>query len=284
MRITILYIASPSYSGSTLLSRLLHAHNQIVSVGEQQVLSPQISRMMILEERQCTCGVSPLKNCPFWKAIENDLLEKYQLDLQTLDLNTTDPDIFKMHNQAFFDAIHQVSGRSIIVDSSKNWNRLARLKNAGFQIIPIRLQRNMPGVIYSGIKYGQNWLQQCFNYWYYYQKLYAITGPDIPFIRYEPLVQQPQKELSILMRQLTLNFEEKQLNWAAVPNHYIGGNPMRYQKDSQIRIDDTWKRELPWWKKIIIGCAMLFCRLPDVWQFALFSSLSKTKKVLNKWF
>ena len=39
--ITILFIASPSYSGSTLLSLLLDSHSQISSVGELRLLSPK---------------------------------------------------------------------------------------------------------------------------------------------------------------------------------------------------------------------------------------------------
>lgn len=276
--ITILYIASPSYSGSTLLSRLLHAHSLMISVGEQRVLSKSISRTLILEERQCSCGTSPLKSCPFWQEIATFLNKKHQLNLETLDLNTLDETKFKIHNAAFFAAIQQVSGKNIIVDSSKNWERLMRLKKAGFTVIPIRLQRQPLGVINSAIKYGHPWLKQTLNYLYYYQKLYDIIGSATIRVDYEQLTLHPQKTLQNLMGQLGYRFEEEQLNWAATPTHYIGGNPMRYQKESTIKLDQKWQKELSWWKKISIQSLMLFYRLPEAWQFKIFNIFSKVSR------
>jgi hypothetical protein len=61
----LLYVISASYSGSTLLAFLLGRHPQIATVGELSGPDPKIAP----DEQMCSCGVR-LKQCPFWKQIE----------------------------------------------------------------------------------------------------------------------------------------------------------------------------------------------------------------------
>ncbi|MFT4664322.1 MAG: hypothetical protein ACI8YQ_001253 [Polaribacter sp.] len=250
-------------------------------MGEHQVLGRQIPRADLLEKRQCTCGVEPLKNCDFWKEIELELTNNHKLSLGKLDLDADDDLVFQQHNHAFFKAIEKISEQNIIVDSSKNWNRLERLQQAGFEVTPIRLQRSIYGVVNSAIKYQKNWWQQTFNYWYYYQKLFETAGNNFPNLQYEALVSEPEAQLSQLMEALSLSFEADQLNWATADSHYIGGNPMRYQKESSLKIDYAWKRELSWFKKAVIGGFALISKLPNSLQFGLYKGISALKFIFK---
>ena len=54
--------------------------------------------------------------------------------------------VFSKHNQALFEAIRKVSGKDLIVDSSKDVNRMKRLTRLdGFEIHPIHLVRSIYG-------------------------------------------------------------------------------------------------------------------------------------------
>lgn len=276
MSITILYIASPAYSGSTLLSRLLHAHSQFVSVGELQILSQKKDRQALLEERRCSCETAPINRCSFWQRIEKELTQKHQLSLAFIDLNADDPLIFQRNNHAFFNSLQAVSTSAIIVDSSKNLQRLSRLRIAGFHVIPIRLERNLLGVIHSSIKYGKNGYSSIYNYWLYYQKLRNIMGKSQLILQYETLVTQPEQELTKLLGYLNYSFESQQQDWASAENHYISGNPMRYQTTSKLRVDDSWKNNLSCWQKAVIGFCSLLLKLPAHWHYRLYRIL--------KWF
>lgn len=264
----LFYIASPPYSGSTLLSRLLHAHSQLYSVGELQIFSSKMDRRELLTQRVCACGAPTLMDCPFWQSVDHFLKEQYQLSLWTIDLNAPAPEDFKRHNAAFFDALRQ-TGAPIVVDSSKNVPRLRRLKEAGFNPQVIRLQRPAPGMVNSSIKRGKPWLRAILHYWAYYQNLYGVMGKNVTAVQYEQLARHPRRVLGQLMQQLGLELEEQQLSWAEVTTHYASGNLMRYQKDSRIQLDDKWKTELPRWKAAAVQSLMLIDRLPARWQYGL---------------
>ncbi len=253
----------------------------MISVGELRVLSSEVPRSKILKERICTCGTIPLKNCSFWKSIDEQLRLHSDLNLESLNLNIEEDHLFQAHNKAFFKAIQAVSGKSFIVDSSKNIGRLIRLKNAGFNVVPIRLKRNILGVVNSGIKYHQKKQKIAYNYWYYYQKLYKITGYQVIKVNYESMTREPRRELSKLMERLGLSFENEQLNWTDIQSHYIGGNPMRYQKENLIQIDEKWKFELNWQTKLRTAGWLFLSKLPAGWQFLIFKALRKARKKLK---
>ena len=60
--IDLVYIASPSYSGSTLLTFLLNAHRDVATMGELK-WGP-----IDLETYCCSCG-ELLTACPFWQDV-----------------------------------------------------------------------------------------------------------------------------------------------------------------------------------------------------------------------
>jgi hypothetical protein len=62
--------------------------------------------------------------CPFWQNVDRVLREQAGLRLCEIDLDSGDGPTFAAHNRAFFRAVARVSGKRIIVDSSKKVDRL----------------------------------------------------------------------------------------------------------------------------------------------------------------
>lgn len=69
-RKTLIYILSPSYSGSTLLTSLLAQHPAIATIGELKA-----TQMGDLETYACACG-EPILQCPFWATLGQRLAER----------------------------------------------------------------------------------------------------------------------------------------------------------------------------------------------------------------
>ena len=84
--IDLVYIASASYSGSTLLTFLLNAHPQIATIGELKWGT------IDLETYQCSCG-RLLRGCAFWQQVQSSV----QSQRLPFDLNRPDTDFRARH-------------------------------------------------------------------------------------------------------------------------------------------------------------------------------------------
>ena len=167
--------------------------------------------------------------------------------------------VFSKHNQALFEAIRKVSGKDLIVDSSKDVNRMKRLTRLdGFEIHPIHLVRSIYGVAYSQLRkgldpyeFGRGWavIQGATRR--------ALAHRKHERIRYESLVRRPSEEVARLMRWLDLEFEEGQLEWDRPDIHLLAGNRMRRHRTGVIREDDEWKRGLRMHQKLLLAVIAL---------------------------
>lgn len=63
----LLYITSPSFSGSTLLTFLLSTHPQLATIGELKA-----SAMGDIDRYDCSCGTR-IRQCTFWKQVQQEL-------------------------------------------------------------------------------------------------------------------------------------------------------------------------------------------------------------------
>lgn len=251
----LVYIVSLGHSGSTLLDLLISGHPAVATAGEAKNLNPR--RM---SRRRCHCG-QRVSECPFWQRVAAVLWERHQLPFGALDLESGCDATFEMHNLALFSAVREVTGRDIIVDSSKNVERLRRLLDTGrFDIRPIHLVRAPHGFVYSNIRKGRhNWIAQ--------SRIYAsglkwartlLRDVNHAYVRYEELAVAPARVLSVLMPRLGLEFTPRQLDWSGRERHDAGGNRMR-RGPAGIRLDDGWKSGLSLWQKLGIS---LVSRLP----------------------
>jgi hypothetical protein len=246
---TVVYIISPSHSGSTLLDMLIASHSRVITAGEVKKLGRD--RHLPVSERHCTCGVRDLHQCALWSKVDDYLKRAHDLGLDDLDLESDNAVVFAQHNRAFFDGVAAASGRRVIVDSSKSPRRLAGLLSLdGMDIRPVQIRRSPLGVVYSQIKKRRPWMRHTVLYGRHMAQADHAIGRRAAYrLRYETLASDPAATLTPLMQWLGLEFEARQLEWRSVDHHSVGGNDMRFGRDSAIRVDESWRKGMTVWQK-----------------------------------
>ena len=269
----LIYILGSGHSGSTLTDLMLGSHSSIESVGElnklPEYVSPHSSRSD--DKRVCTCGVH-ISKCDYWNSI------LYQLD-NSLAYEINNIDTFNKNNYELIKNILSFTGKSILLDSSKNFDRLQKLiASELFDITVIQLIRDGRAVAYSGQR-KQKKLKESFGASYeqeikkmnkkkeFYDYFYALRNwthfnlrsyqsfsqdQRIRYLvlKYEDLVRNPKQSISELLNKLGLEFEEQQLNFCGITHHNIAGNRMRLAKNNKIMLDEEYKSHLSfmqWW-------------------------------------
>jgi hypothetical protein len=174
----VVYIMGYGRSGSTAMDAVLGTHPSVCSVGELVNLvgrsSPKRGSGGGLgrpggEAEYCACGERG-NVCAFWTAVRRDWAERIHpfdvadyLTLQrTFEARTSWPrlvggravrsDRFRTYarvSAALFDAIRAVSGRAVVVDSSKLPMRAYALSAAGLDVRLVHLVRDARGVSWS---------------------------------------------------------------------------------------------------------------------------------------
>ena len=145
--VKVIFIASLSHSGSTLLDLMLNAHPEVASVGELK----QLGRFARLEkpnrQLRCTCGAESLLSCEFWTRVS--ALTKAATGRTIGELNVEDYQDkaqFDRDNAALFQAIAAVSGKRYVVDSSKHVDAAcAAAREPRSRRVPVFLLRDPKG-------------------------------------------------------------------------------------------------------------------------------------------
>lgn len=274
----IIFIASLSHSGSTLLDLMLNAHPEVASVGElkqlgrfarfekkrkqQKKYRKQKKRRQQEEplQHKCNCGAPSLMECDFWAGVSE--LTKVAVNRTIAELNVenyNDVASFDRDNVALFNAISAVSGANYVVDSSKDMRRLSRLiENKDNDVFPIFLVRDPKGQICSSLTNSASLTTLIARYVLTNREIYVLVK-DRPHavIHYEQLVQSPEPTLCSLMQKLGLAFDYRQLQWGTPVRHNVGGNRVRKRSSSILKLDDTWRHKLTISQKIAIDLLAL---------------------------
>jgi hypothetical protein len=230
------------------LDLLISGHSHGFSLGEIKLLDTP-------REEPCGCGAKTVWECPFWQSVDEDLKQTYDIALRDLRVSSDDPQIFQQHNVYLLRSVMKISGKDLIVDSSKNRDRLIKLMaSEAFDVQPIHLVRSPHGVVYSNVKLGRNWLEHARNYALELQRTNeALVGKKHASISYEELAKHPGFEISRIMKWLGYEFEPNQLQWSSNGGHNVGGNPMRFGTSSHIRLDTSWKTGLSFWQRMVVS-------------------------------
>jgi Sulfotransferase family len=271
----IIFIASTSHSGSTLLDLMLNAHPEIVSVGELK----QIRRYARLARKlqrisRCTCGATNLNGCPFWKRVDDVLVARTGRGFADLNVEDyADTETFNADNAMLYGAISAVSGKSYIVDSSKHLNRLELLvDNPALDVFPIFLLRDPKGQICSTLRKTAKPEEESYGFirliasyvWTNYRIQRLIAGHLHAVLHYEELIAKPVEALTSLMQVLGLTFHPYQLDWASQERHNIGGNRMRFETSSKLKQGEQWRSELTFAQRLLIDVGTLPARYPMI--------------------
>jgi hypothetical protein len=239
--VRVVYIIGTSHSGSTLLDMLIASHSRVVSVGEAKTLTRAPSV-------RCACGVRPGLDCPFWRAVGAEFERETGRGLEAIELDSASDERAQHDSISLYRAVRRVAARPVIVDSSKDLQRLQRLLglDEAIEVVPVHIVRDPRGVVSSEVRKGRSWLRGA---WQYAATERAIRRalrrrPHVE-IRYEDLATDPAGTLAGLMPRLGLEFEPGQLEWGPRERHNFGGNRVRKSRGSTIRLDTSWRQRLP---------------------------------------
>lgn len=268
MRQKLVFIASLSHSGSTLVNLLLGNHPLLVGLGEvDTVLQMNPAQLESEKVMRCSCG-QRVANCKFWEPAVSSLLAQ--------------PRATRMNRyRILFDTFQALYGPQYqIVDSSKYLGQLRRVISLpDVDLKVVHLIKDVRGFTVSQrdstdpeIKYHHlpvllgsvpfsRWVflhtvkTPGYLFWKWYLRnlatLRLLRKSDVPHFQvgYDELAQQPQIILPRIYEFLGL---ESPGNIALAPkdtnSHAFMGNPMLGdpEKTIAIRYDDRWKQRKDW--------------------------------------
>ncbi|MBN1346198.1 MAG: sulfotransferase [Phycisphaerae bacterium] len=274
------YIMSPSYSGSTLLTFLLGTHPQIATIGELKATSRGN-----VETYNCSCG-EKIRDCPFWHRVA-ECLESRGIAFDVADFGThfrcpSRPVADKIlrarvrgaaletvrgaalralpacwgvfrsaleRNRLLVDVIKELQGARIFLDGSKDPVRLKYLLDAGYwEIKVIHLVRDGRGTANSYMGHYGVGMRDAASEWRLTQaeceRMNDRLRADMLLrLDYDELCASPDAVLDRVFRFVGIDPDLATRDFLSV-EHHILGNPMRLRSSSEIVRDDRWKTAL----------------------------------------
>jgi hypothetical protein len=281
--ISVVYIGGAGRSGSTLLSRMLGTVSHLVAVGEVRHLLIR-GYLDLPQHVRCGCG-APFARCPFWTAVRAQVavelpdlrageaaalarrvdriryLPGIYSPWRTRRL-TTDARRFSTVMVALYRAILAVSGASTVIDDSKDLSLLYFLARCPeIQLSVIHLVRDSRGMAYSWTRPkrelelvdGESYMDRYALAYSAYDWCYRNVGVELarPLVgrylrvRYEDLIQQPERELDRLLDALDCSARVASLRDGRIVlqgDHVAYGNPSRFHHGAvALRLDEAWR-------------------------------------------
>jgi len=298
-KIKVIYILGSGRSGSTLLDRLLGQSSHSFSVGELvQVWDKGFEKDML-----CACQ-QPFSQCSFWQVViaqlsrefpPEDFVRMAEWGRQTLSFRELRgikvPDFYLKRTLALYQAIRDVSGASVIVDSSKS-----ALYAYYLSLIPeidlyaVHIVRDSRAVAYS---LSRNKFLYTLNsqevymaklkawrsaiHWILHNLSVDVLGSLISInfwgrVRYEDLVQNPEFFINGIMSFSDAGTPKKFISDHIARlkiGHNIDGNPMRFNLgDVTIELDKEWMSKMSLLDRTIVTLltAPLLIRYGYIWR------------------
>lgn len=287
--VRVLFVMGCGRSGSTMLDTILGNHSDAVGFGELCYAAEKA----YLNGAYCACGEWGFA-CPFWAAVRREWAERTgtsdvarfaslvrAVESRKLRLNGAVrawrlPDsAFQEYaglTKAFFESLRSVSGKAVIVDSSKRPARaLALSMIPGIDVRLIHLVRDVRGVVWSAKKRlkqderggvsnedrGKT-LVRSVAVWSVINRLSEHVRHRLPAsrsvqVRYEDYVTRPLDVLDRIGNVADLDFSAVGAKLTAgAPleiGHTIAGNRMRMATEIRLRADTEWMARLSPWER-----------------------------------
>ena len=285
---TVLFVGGYGRSGSTLLDRMLGTlAPDVASAGEVRHLWQE----GFVENRRCGCG-EPFLSCPFWTAVVRDAFADGSELGEVMDARTVvdraaripllasrrRPRRFQDALDRYTDglarlyrAIARVSGRGIVVDSTKDPSHGWVLRaTSGIDLRVLHLVRDSRAVAWSwqrkkynpgsGADMARYSLVKTGLEWDAINLLVAGLGrAGVPSerLRYEDLVGDPARALERVLRFAgsaadVSGFDGREIELGV--DHTVAGNPIRFERGRMaLRRDDEWRRAMPVGNRRLVG-------------------------------
>ena len=253
----LIYITSNSHSGSTLLDMLIGSHSECLTLGE-------IHKLTLKSEGVCACGAENYRECSFWSDVAARLQAEGGPSLAELCLHSEDDTEFRAMNRALFHVLQGKTGCQWFVDSSKKISRLKKLlADSEFNVLPVHIVRRPEGVVCSNVAKGRSYRDELRAYHYdLWQRYKFLRRRPHLLVSYESLCSRPERVLGQIMAAAGLSFESAQIAWADQEHHNVNGNKRtRTSRQSAIRLDERWRRELSRRQRLVIRLAQVRFRL-----------------------
>jgi hypothetical protein len=280
--ISCLYVASPSYSGSTLLTMLLADHPQVATIGEMK------GGQEDLASYRCSCGTRFVE-CPFWRELieavgrrgfrydlgDRRTMPAFRLPASPLaDLVLRRPfgsraqeaardaavrcwpwlrgEVVRLlaYNRAFIEEVLRLSGGRVFVDSSKDGVRikyLARIPSLDLRVL--QLVRDGRAVVNSARKNAGEPAARAAAEWRdQHLEIERVArrccAGRLLRVRYEDLCREPAAWTARILEFAGI---EGAPGTRSVDGsrHHILGNRMRLKGAQTVRVDEGWRSELP---------------------------------------
>lgn len=282
----VLLIAGSGRSGSTLLERAIGEVPGVAALGE----TVHMWERGVRDNELCGCG-EPFSNCPFWSEVgrtafggwdklDPDALTRLRYDvvrnryIPRLLLFSRDigwrlqKDRLARVIGAVYRAAADVTGASLLVDSSKMPAYAALLRHAGVDLHCVYVVRDPRGVAHSWAKSvprpevvdGSSMMPrygavESALWWSAFDSTFALlgrTGIPMTTVRYEDFVGDPRPAVSQALQFAgfpTATAELGHLDRSTVnlrTGHLVAGNPMRFRTGAVTLLpDEAWRTDMP---------------------------------------
>ena len=274
-KLMLVYIAGYGRSGSTLLDIVLGNHPEVVSLGE----AGEFWGAYHATSSRCSCN-RRYQECSFWSRVGSEAfpgssaetfagyravarrLEGWRGLLHLLGKHKAraEKQIYTRITKSLFSSVSEISGKTILVDSSKtayafSWRALALQRLCDLDVRVVHLVRDGRGVIASSLVGSNRKLLQGLNAHLAHAPYRALFGwvaanycamilrwffprSSYHLLRYEALITDPETELARLGRFLGLDLKSLadriiQANDFGV-GHLVAGN--RLARAGQVRV------------------------------------------------
>ncbi|MCH8852701.1 MAG: sulfotransferase [Planctomycetes bacterium] len=279
----VVLILGAARSGSTLLALLLASHPDAGTIGETSGLG--FITGVDIDEYRCSCGAR-IRECQFWQRVGREMSARgHSLDVAHFGTNFRLPThvwvdrllrvqhrgpllewardmalalspawrsarpVIERRNGVLAEAVRNVYGVRVFVDSSKNPERLKfllRINSLHSKVV--YLVRDGRGTALSYMKHEEWGMSKAANEWRRNTRacercLATLRSDRWMRIRYEDLCKDPRASLSSVFEFLGLDQAAELPDFAAAGNHVIG-NHMRLKATGDVRLDERWKTEL----------------------------------------
>lgn len=289
----VVYIVGPGRSGSTLFGDILAQSPDVIHVGE---LFLYWKRKTMVPPSRCGCGL-PIPECPFWTAVTEystwatDVDEAMADEIYALGSSRHWPMLwwrgrsghdvwptFAARLSKLYEAIAEVSGARVIIDSSKQPGPALVLANLkGVDPYFIHLTRDPRAVVRSWktakhdaispadaleaippFKVTLNWSARALAA----ELLVASRARPRSFMRlaFESFVEAPLETYRDVMTFIgeppssSVFVDDHSVK--VQPSHTIAGNPGRREGGvRRISLDETWREELTSTQRVAIAAA-----------------------------
>jgi len=277
---TCVYIASSSFSGSTLLAMLLGGHRRVATVGEMK------GGQEDLTSYRCSCGAL-FSKCPFWTHLIAALNERgFVYDLSDRETMPTfrmpesgvgdrvlraaygDPALellrdlvlriwpgcsrrlehLRRYTETFVDLVLEMYGSTIFVDSSKDPVRVRYLAGIpSVQLRVVHLVRDGRGVVNSARKHlGMSAHQASVEWRETHREIERVVDrfcvERALRVRYEDLCTNVDGVLANVFAFIGIGGITAAA--AAARQTHVLGNRARLNGVLPIRLDDSWRHEM----------------------------------------